>query len=92
MEVLTGDRNMPDPAAAEGEEFPAHITPLFAEPHQQLVFDNPTAAAMSPQKLRIRCNGRSALPDDADPALLDKGSAFFFFLFLTPKMLSFLFP
>ncbi|KAL6197801.1 hypothetical protein ACLB2K_027595 [Fragaria x ananassa] len=74
MEVLTGDRNMPDPAAAaEGEEFPAHITPLFAEPHQQLVFDNPTAAAMSPQKLRIRCNGRSALPDDADPALLDKG-------------------
>ncbi|XP_050371509.1 trihelix transcription factor GTL1 [Argentina anserina] len=65
MEVLnTGGRNMPDPEAAAiaEEEFPAQISP-FSETHQA-VFD----AAMTPQKLRIRCNGRSALPDDADPS------------------------
>ncbi|KAM5588939.1 trihelix transcription factor GTL1 [Rosa sericea] len=79
MEVLTGDRNIPDPAAAAAEQvFPAHISP-FSETHQ-VVFANPTAAAMTPQKLRIRCNGRSpavdaapTLPDDADPPQL--GSA-----------------
>ncbi|PRQ28205.1 putative transcription factor MYB family [Rosa chinensis] len=81
MEVLTGDRNIPDPAAAAEEQvFPAHISP-FSETHQ-VVFANPTAAAMTmtPQKLRIRCNGRSpavdaapTLPDDADPPQL--GSA-----------------
>ncbi|XP_062013663.1 trihelix transcription factor GT-2 [Rosa rugosa] len=87
MEVLTGDRNIPDPAAAaaaaaeEEQVFPAHISP-FSETHQ-VVFANPTAAAMTmtmtmtPQKLRIRCNGRSpavdAAPTQLDPPQL--GSA-----------------
>lgn len=69
MEVLTGDRKIPNPEEEEEEEFPRHVSP-FSE----------TAAAMlqstTPQKLRIRCNGRSpSVGAAADPGQLGSGTA-----------------
>lgn len=98
MEVLTGDRKIPNPEEEEEEEeFPTHISPFSetADITLQVLLANPTAAMLqstTPKKLRIRCNGRSpsvgAAATLADPGQLgsgtagDNGSA----LSLTPKM------
>lgn len=86
MEVLTGDRKIPSPEEEEEEEeeFATHISPFSetADIALQVLLANPTAAMLqstTPQKLRIRCNGRSPSVDAAatlaDPGQLGSGTA-----------------
>lgn len=84
MEVLTGDRKIPNPEEEEEEEFPRHVSPFSetADITLQVLLANPTAAMLqstTPQKLRIRCNGRSpsvgAAATLADPGQLGSGTA-----------------
>lgn len=80
MEVLTGDRKIPNPEEEEEEEeeFPTHISPFSetADITLQVLLANRTAAMLqstTPQKLRIRCNGRSPSVDAAAATLADPG-------------------
>lgn len=103
--MLTGDRKIPNPEEEEEEEeeFSRHVSPFSetADITLQVLLANPTAAMLqstTPQKLRIRCNGRSpSVGAAADPGQLGSGTAgdngsalssecylsFFLFLFTT---------